>query len=109
MRKAIAAVSVLCLALAVSIVVLRAQQDKSKRPSPPAKATLALGGGQSFTVDYSSPRLKGRSVGKEVASYGQVWRTGANEATTLVATTDISLGGTAVALGRFTHFPTLGD
>ena len=104
MRKAIAAVSVLCLALAVSIVVLRAQQDKSKRPSPPAKATLDLGGGQSVTVDYSSPRLKGRSVGKEVASYGQVWRTGANEATTLVATTDISLGGTAVPAGSYTIF-----
>jgi hypothetical protein len=104
MRKAIAAVSVLCLALAVSVVVLRAQQDKSKRPSPPAKATLDLGGGQSVTVDYSSPRLKGRHVGEEIAPYGQVWRTGANEATTFVTTAEVSVGGTAVAAGSYTLF-----
>jgi len=104
MRKAIAAVSVLCLALVVSVVVLRAQQDKSKRPSPPAKATLDLGGGQSATVDYSSPRAKGRKIFGELVPYGKVWRTGANEATTLVASTDISVGGTAVPAGTYTLF-----
>ena len=104
MRKAIAAVSVLCLGLAVSVVVLRAQQDKAKRPSPPAKATLDLGGGQSVTVDYSSPRAKGRKIYGELVPYGKVWRTGANEATTLVATTDINVGGTAIPAGSYTVF-----
>jgi hypothetical protein len=104
MRKATAALSVLCLALAASVVVLRAQQDKSKRPSPPAKATLDLGGGQSVTVDYSSPRAKGRKVYGELVPYGKVWRTGANEATTLLATTDITIGGTAVPAGTYTVF-----
>ena len=103
MRKAIAAVSVVCLALAV--VALRAhQQDKSKRPSPPAQATMDLGGGKSITVDYSSPRLKGRQVGGEVAPFGQVWRTGANEATTFVNTADVVVGGTTVPAGSYTLF-----
>jgi hypothetical protein len=103
MRKAIAAVSVACLALAV--VALRAhQQDKSKRPSPPAQATMDLGGGKSITVDYSSPRLKGRQVGGEVAAFGQVWRTGANEATTFVNTADVTVGGTAVPAGSYTLY-----
>ena len=104
MRKAIAAVSVLCLALAISVVILRAQQDKSKRPSPPAQATMDLGDGKSITVDYSSPRLKGRHVGQEIAPYGQVWRTGANEATTFVSTADVTVGGTAVPAGSYTLF-----
>lgn len=103
MRKAIAAVSVVCLALAV--VALRAhQQDKSKRPSPPAQATMDLGSGKSITVDYSSPRLKGRQVGGEVATFGQVWRTGANEATTFVNTADVVVGGTAVPAGSYTLY-----
>ena len=102
MRKAIAAVSVLCLIVAV--VALRGQQDKSKRPSPPAQATLDLGGGKSITVDYSSPRLKGRQVGGEVAAFGQVWRTGANEATTFVNTADVVVGGTTVPAGNYTLF-----
>jgi hypothetical protein len=104
MRKAIAAVSVLCVALALSVVVLKGQQDKSKRPSPPAQATLDLGGGKSITVDYSSPRLKGRQVGGEVAPFGQVWRTGANEATTFVNTADVVVGGTTVPAGNYTLF-----
>ena len=108
MRKAIAAVSVVCLALAV--VALRAhQQDKSKRPSPPAQATMDLGSGKSITVDYSSPRLKGRQVGGEVATFGQVWRTGANEATTFVNTADVTVGGTAVPAGSYTLYTIPGE
>jgi hypothetical protein len=104
MRKAIAGVTVLSLALVLMVAASHAQQDKSKRPSPPATATLDLGGGKTITVDYSSPRLKGRHVGAELAPYGQVWRTGANEATTFVTTSDVTVGGTAVPAGSYTLF-----
>jgi Protein of unknown function (DUF2911) len=104
MRKAIATVSVVCLTLALFVVVVRAQQDKSKRPSPPAKATLDLGGGQSATLDYSSPRAKGRKIFGELVPFGQVWRTGANEATTFVNTADVVVGGTVVPAGSYTLF-----
>jgi DUF2911 family protein len=104
MHKIIATFSVVCLGLALCVVACHAQQDKSKRPSPPATATLDLGGGKSVTVDYSSPRLKGRHVGQEIAPYGEVWRTGANESTTFVTTADITVGGTAVPAGSYTIF-----
>jgi hypothetical protein len=104
MRKVIAFVSVVCLALALFVFVSDAHQDKSSRPSPPATASVDLGGGKSVTIDYSSPRLKGRKLGKDLAPYGQVWRTGANESTTLVATADITVGGTPVPAGSYTIF-----
>jgi hypothetical protein len=104
MRKVIAIVSVLCLALALFVFVSHARQDKANRPSPPASASLDLGGGKSVTIDYSSPRLKGRKLGKDLAPYGEVWRTGANEATTFVTTTDITVGGTPVPAGNYTIF-----
>jgi len=104
MRKAMAAVSVLCLALVVSVIVLRAQQDKSKRPSPPAQATMDLGGGKSITIDYSSPRAKGRKIFGELVPFGQVWRTGANEATTFVNTAEVVIGGTTIPAGSYTLF-----
>ena len=103
MRKAIATTSFLCLGLAV-FAVARAQQDKSKRPSPPAQASLDLGAGKSVTVDYSSPRAKGRKIYGDVVPLGKVWRTGANEATTFVTTADITVGGTAVPAGSYTIF-----
>jgi len=104
MRKAIAAVSVLCLAIAVSVVVSRAQQDKSKRPSPPAQATMDLGGGKSITVDYSSPRAKGRKIFGELVPFGKVWRTGANEATAFANTADVAVGGTTIPAGTYSLF-----
>lgn len=104
MRKGIAIFSVLCLALALVVFVSHARQDKSKRPSPPATATLDLGDGKSITIDYSSPRLKGRKLGVDLAPYGQVWRTGANEATTFVTTADVVVGGTLVPAGSYTLF-----
>jgi Protein of unknown function (DUF2911) len=89
----------LCCALLVA-----AQQDKSKRPSPPAQATWDLGGGKGVTIDYSSPRAKGRKIYGELVPFGQVWRTGANEATALVTPVDLTIGGTTVPAGSYTIF-----
>jgi Protein of unknown function (DUF2911) len=89
----------LCCALMVA-----AQQDKTKRPSPPVQAKWDLGGGKSVTIDYSSPRAKGRKIYGDLVPFGQVWRTGANEATTLVTTADLNIGGTTVPAGTYTIF-----
>jgi hypothetical protein len=104
MRKAILSFSVLCLGLVVFTAACHAQQDKASRPSPPATATLDLGGDKSITIDYSSPRLKGRKVGEQLAPFGEVWRTGANESTTFVTTADVVVGGTPVPAGSYTIF-----
>jgi hypothetical protein len=104
MRKPKLFASAVALAFAVSSLALYAQEDKSKRPSPPAKAECKLAGGKAVTVDYSSPRAKGRKIYGGLVPYGQVWRTGANEATSFVTDTDITVGGTAVPAGSYTLF-----
>ena len=83
--------------------VAAAQQDKSKRPSPPAQAKLDLGG-KSVTIDYSSPRAKGRKIYGDLVPFGQVWRTGANEATSFVTAVDLNVGGATVPAGNYTLF-----
>ena len=103
MNKKLAIGGALVAVLLTALVVV-AQQDKSKRPSPPAQATWDLGGGKSVTVDYSSPRVKGRKIYGELVPFGQVWRTGANEATTLVTPVDLNVGGTTVPAGSYTVF-----
>jgi hypothetical protein len=104
MRKVLTISSAVVVVLIAAAIFVRAQEDKSKRPSPPATAKCELAGGKSITVDYSSPRLKGRHVGGEVAPYGGVWRTGANEATTFVTTADLTVGGKHVPAGSYTLF-----
>ncbi len=102
-------VSVVLLFILSFTLLAAAQQDKSKRPSPPAQAQCRLPDGKTITVDYSSPRLKGRKVGGEVAPYGEVWRTGANEATTFVTTANLSVEGKDVPAGSYTIFTVPGQ
>jgi hypothetical protein len=74
------------------------------KPSPAASATCDLGGGKSIRTDYSSPRMKGRKIYGDLVPLGQVWRTGANEATTFVASADVVVGGKTVPAGSYTIF-----
>lgn len=81
-----------------------AQQDKSQRPSPPASADCKFGDGKSIKSDYSSPRMKGRKIYGGLVPYGEVWRAGANEATTFVTDTNLTIGGKDVPAGSYTIF-----
>ena len=104
MRKRIAIVGGLCLGLSFFAGQASAQSDKAKRPSPPAEAVCSLPDGKTVTIDYSSPRAKGRKVFGDLVPYGQVWRAGANEATTLVPMEDLKVGGKDVPAGNYTIF-----
>jgi hypothetical protein len=83
-----------------SLTIIAACQGN--RPSPAASASCDLGGGKTIKTAYSSPRLKGRKMIGEHEPYGQVWRNGANEATTFVTSTDLVVGGKSVPAGGYT-------
>ncbi|MBU2046530.1 MAG: DUF2911 domain-containing protein [Bacteroidetes bacterium] len=74
-------------------VQLFAQTDKSKRPSPPDKVSETLKSGVMVSIDYSQPSVKGRAIGKEIAPYGEIWRTGANEATVFEVNKNVKING----------------
>jgi Protein of unknown function (DUF2911) len=84
-------------------------QDKSKRPSPPASAECKFSDGKTIKVDYSSPRAKGRKIfgeasDKALVPYGEIWRTGANEATKFVTDANVTVGGKSLPAGSYTIF-----
>ena len=109
MRKfALIAVSLFAVATLAS-AQMNMSEDKSKRPSPPASAECKFSDGKTIKIDYSSPRAKGRKIFGEASEkafvpYGQIWRTGANEATTFVTDTNVIVGGKAVPAGSYTIF-----
>src|SRR5258706_9610316 len=114
MKKfALIAVSIFAIATLASAQMNMSQdkpaQDKSKRPSPPASAECKFSDGKTVKIDYSSPRAKGRKIfgeasEKALVPYGQIWRTGANDATTFVTDTNVTVGGKAVPAGSYTIF-----
>lgn len=77
------------------------KEDKSKRPSPPAVASETTASGNKITINYSQPGIKGRTIGKEIAPYGKVWRTGANEATTIELSKDAKINGRMLMAGKY--------
>src|SRR6202521_3188170 len=97
MQKLIASV----IGVIFTLTVFAACQGK---PSPAASASCDLGGGKTIKTDYSSPRVKGRKIYGDLVPFGQVWRTGANEATTFVTSADVVVGGKTVAAGSYTIF-----
>jgi len=109
MRKlALIAVSLFAVATLAS-AQMNMSDDKSKRPSPPASAACKFSDGKTIKIDYSSPRAKGRKIfgdasEKALVPYGQIWRTGANDATTFVTDTNVTVGGKAVPAGSYTIF-----
>ncbi len=79
--------------------------DKSKRPSPPASVTQKIASGATITIDYSQPSVKGRTRGKDIEPMdGQVWRTGANEATVFVTDKDVTIQGKKLPAGKYGLF-----
>ena len=93
------------LLVVATCVISYAQQDESKRPSPAAQAQCKVSGGKTITVNYSSPRMRGRKVFGELVPYGKVWRAGANEATTFVTDESlIAVEKTNIPAGSYTIF-----
>lgn len=87
-----------------------AQESKSKRPSPPRTASGAVGDLQ-IVIDYGAPFVKGRTVFGGLEAYGKVWRTGANEATTISVNKDVTINGNPLPAGKYALFtiPEKGD
>ncbi|WP_298299515.1 DUF2911 domain-containing protein [Hydrotalea sp.] len=79
-------------------------QDKSKRPSPPATVTATTHNGVTIQIDYSQPAVKGRTIGKDIAPYGEVWRTGANEATVFQVNKDVTIDGKSLKAGKYSLY-----
>ena len=88
----------------IAVAAFGFAQDKANRPSPAAQAQCKFADGKTIAVDYSSPRMKGRKIYGGLVPYDQVWRTGANEATTFVTTADLSIGGKDIPAGNYTIF-----
>lgn len=80
-----------------------AQEDKSKRPSPPAEVKGVIDSAD-IAIFYSSPAVKGRIIWGELVPYGKVWRTGANEATVFETSRDLVIQGQTLPAGKYALF-----
>lgn len=98
----------LLFVMLASTLALKAQNDKSKRPSPPAVAEGVIDG-VSVKIDYSQPSAKGRKMLGGNEKFGEVWRTGANEATTFEVDKNVKIEGKDLPAGKYELFTIPGE
>lgn len=88
------------LALHAGTALVHAQQLNLPRPSPKASVSQTVGVTE-VTIHYSRPGVKDRKIWGELVPYGQVWRTGANENTTITFSTPVKIEGKELPAGTY--------
>jgi hypothetical protein len=80
-----------------------AQEAVPPRPSPLAVTAIRYKDAY-LKITYSQPQKRGREIFGKLVPYGEVWRTGANEATELLTTKNIQINGTLLKAGVYSLF-----
>src|SRR6185295_19553888 len=83
--------------------IVYAQEAIPPKPSPLAVVTARYKDTY-IKITYSQPHKRGRQLFGTLVPYGQVWRTGANEATEVTVTRDILVNGTPLKAGTYSLF-----
>ena len=94
----------LCLGIAVSLVTVAGVSSAEEKRASPHEKVSAVVGKANVTVEYGRPLKKSREIFGALVPYGDVWRTGADEATTLTTDADLVIGDVTVPKGKYSLF-----
>lgn len=95
--------TILAAGFVLSVSSLLSAQAVMPQKSP--KSTVAYGiGGTQIAIEYSSPAVRDREVWGNIVPFDQVWRAGANDATTISFSTDVVVEGQKLAAGKYAFF-----
>jgi hypothetical protein len=89
--------------LLATVALIVAVVAQGNRVSPHETTELTING-KKITVTYGRPSMKKRKIMGELVPFGQVWRTGADEATMLKTDADLTIGNLAVPKGSYAIF-----
>lgn len=87
--------------IALFIVNFMAAQGK---PSSSKEATTGKINGATITVNYGSPSVNGREIWGALVPFNQVWRAGANDATTFESDKELTIEGAKLPAGKYSFF-----
>lgn len=105
-RVSITAISAAALVAVVTLLAAPADataQEQEGRLSPLDSVQATIQGAE-IDIQYGRPSMRGRTIFGELVPYGEVWRTGANEATHFRTSKDLMIGGTEVPAGHYTLY-----
>ena len=84
-------------------LVFIALTAQAQKPSPAAETSVTING-KKIAIKYSAPSVRGRKIFGGLVPYGEVWRAGANEATSLTTEANLDINGLKVPAGNYTLY-----
>lgn len=81
-----------------------AEADLRENVASPMRSVQGKIGNKEITVQYGSPSVKNRVIWGDLLPYDEVWRTGANEATFVEFSSDLTIQGKPLAAGKYSLF-----
>ena len=108
MKKKRTTIQITVIAIALLFTHSLFAQEKKERVSPPATVISSIEG-STITITYGQPSVKGRKIWGALVPYNEVWRTGANEATTFETTKDVKIEGVLLPAGKYSFFTVPGE
>jgi len=102
-KQTVRSILTLILCAAVALPALAERGDDAGRASKNGRVSGTINGVE-LTVEYGRPNVKGRTIWGGLVPYKKVWRTGADEATTITFGQDVSVQGEALAAGTYGLF-----
>jgi hypothetical protein len=97
MKKLLSLALIICLCFTVNA------QVEAPAPSPLGKIEQKVGL-TDVSVEYSRPGMRGRTIFGDLVPYGEIWRTGANENTTITFSDDVMIGGKELKKGSYSIY-----
>jgi hypothetical protein len=94
--------AILAMLVILTATIMACAQQKPA--SPPGEASFKFDDGKTVTIQYSRPSMRGRKIFGGLVPYDQVWRTGANAATSLKTDVALTIGGATVPAGSYTLY-----
>lgn len=89
--------------IAAFVVYAQPQPQRMLRVSPFASVTQTVGVNE-MTITYHRPGVKGREIWGKLVPFGEVWRSGANNATVFSFSDDVTINGTTLKAGKYSFF-----
>jgi hypothetical protein len=93
----------ICLLVVISFFAISFANAQEKPKSPGEKVTGIVNGAK-IEINYGSPSVRGRKIWGELVPFGEVWRAGANDATTFETNKELTIEGLRLPAGKYSFF-----
>jgi hypothetical protein len=98
-----------CFVAMFSLIMAFQVHAQENKPLSPKETVTETVGGAKTTIVYCKPSARGRKIMGGIVPFGQVWRTGANEATTIEFDKAVKVEGKELAAGKYALFTIPGE